>query len=77
MTRSLWIVLGCFLLIGVGLVLFAFPADSFERYLALVGLAILGGGAALLAYPVMITVVVAGYFALRLASLAAAFGDWP
>ncbi len=47
MTRSLWIVLVCFLLIGVGVVLFAFPGDTFARGLAFVGLAILGGGAAI------------------------------
>ncbi len=47
LTRSLWIALVCYLLIGVGLVLFAFPDDPFARTLAFVGLAILGGGAAI------------------------------
>ena len=45
--RSLWIVLACFLVLGVGVTLVTFPDDIFARYLAFVGLAILGGGAAI------------------------------
>lgn len=45
--RSLWIVLGCFVAAGVVVVLAVMPGDPFARGLALVGMLILGAGAAI------------------------------